>query len=244
MHRYEELEKLYYKKKYLRIFFKTILVIVTIGVVYFVYNLQQIQKKDSTTISKQPIHKSVEKIKKPKYIDETELNKTKHSSNTTIQKLTLKPILPDINIQKNNIQNPILPKIEKPKPKTVEKKPIAVPKKEIKTVTRPEPPKINIIVKTEKQTLDSFIKLFYNSPNYDLAIKIANIYYKKKNYKKSIIWSKKANELQPEDYESWYIFAKSLIKLGKTKEAKKVLISYLNTYGADEEIENLLRSIK
>jgi hypothetical protein len=35
-----------------------------------------------------------------------------------------------------------------------------------------------------------------------------------------------------------------LIQLGKTKEAKKVLVAYIDAYGSNKEIENLLRSIK
>jgi len=73
---------------------------------------------------------------------------------------------------------------------------------------------------------------------------IAKYYFTRKKYQKAIKWVKKANEINPEDYESWYIFAKTLIKLGKVNKAKQVLIAYLNTYGPDKNIEELLRSIK
>jgi predicted Zn-dependent protease len=75
-------------------------------------------------------------------------------------------------------------------------------------------------------------------------MQIANIYYQRKDYNDAIRWSKKANEKNPEKYESWYLFAKSLLKQGKKEEAKKVLIAYLNTYANNDKIIELLRSIR
>jgi tetratricopeptide (TPR) repeat protein len=75
-------------------------------------------------------------------------------------------------------------------------------------------------------------------------IKIANIYFKRKNYNKSIEWAKKANDINAENYESWLLYAKSLVKLGEINKAKKLLKSYIEIYGQNASIEDYLRSIK
>ena len=70
------------------------------------------------------------------------------------------------------------------------------------------------------------------------------LYLKNSKYEKSIEWAKKANNINPENYESWYFFAKSLVKLGKRKKAEKILKAYIESYGTKPKIENLLRSLK
>jgi tetratricopeptide (TPR) repeat protein len=77
-----------------------------------------------------------------------------------------------------------------------------------------------------------------------MAIKISKLYLKNSKYEKSIEWAKKANNINPENYESWYFFAKSLVKLGKRKKAEKILKAYIESYGTKPKIENLLRSLK
>jgi tetratricopeptide (TPR) repeat protein len=234
MHRYEELEKLYYRKKYTKYFFIFISLLSITGVVFYILYFQpkplekQIKKPEIKPISKiETKEKNKTKIVKVKEIKTEQpkknvVKKTKPKETIKkpkiIEKLELNPIFPIIDINHTKI------------------------KKEIKKIK--QPPKIKIEIKSAKQTLNTLIYLYNKSPNYKRAIKIAKIYLNKQNYKKSIKWAKEANKLMPEKYESWYIFAKSLIKLGKTKKAKDVLIAYLDNYGADKHIEELLRSLK
>ena len=243
MHRYEELEKLYYKKKYLKLFFRLIAFIIVASLLYFVYLFQ----------FQQNIFKKNIEVNKSKQIIEN--NNTKKDDNKTIivksndkskkeiskikkEKLFLYPIYPELNLENkemNSSANYTKPVIKESNTSLNKDKNITQQKPKIH---------IGVSVKENKQTLQDYINVFNNSKDYDLAIKIATIYLNQKKYKKAIDWSKKANEIKPEDAKSWYIFAKSLIELGKQKEAKRVLIAYLNTYGTNEELEKLLRSIK
>ena len=226
MDRYEELEKLYYKRKYLKIFRNSLLLIGIILI--YLQNMKLSQKNTTKEIKKIEKNTTKSHIKQTKIIKHIQKNNSQPKKiKPEIKKLTLYPIFPEINMSKKPI---VKEKVKTNKPQKKEKK---QPKPEIK-----------IIIKTQKQTLESLINAYNISPDYDQAIKIAKIYFDKKNYQKTIEWSKKANKFKPEDSQSWLLFAKSLIQLGKEKKAKEVLIAYLNTYGADKDIEKLLRSIK
>jgi len=60
------------------------------------------------------------------------------------------------------------------------------------------------------------------------ALLVAKAYYSAGNYKKSEEWALKANSLNSHLDESWLIFAKSKDKMGKRREALKILIAYYN----------------
>jgi len=259
MHKYEELERLYYKKKYTKYFFIFFSIVLLSLLIFFLTqnsdkNIQQKSSKvNKVNIEKKEINKTKEIIKeknnskkeikkvkevkqiKPELKQIKEVNKTKLNDKKIkqeVKKLVLYPIFPELNENKDKKEDK--KEIKQQKSPKIEVNNI---KKEEKKVA------LKIVVKSVKTTTD-LIHIFEKSPTYDNAIKIAKIYFERKNYQKAVEWSKKANKIEPEKYESWYIFAKSLIKLGKVNKAKKVLIAYLNTYGPDKNIEKLLRSIK
>lgn len=58
------------------------------------------------------------------------------------------------------------------------------------------------------------------------ALLLAQSYYKNANYSESEKWSLSANKLDNSLEESWLLFAKSKAKLGKKKEALKILVNY------------------
>jgi tetratricopeptide (TPR) repeat protein len=72
-------------------------------------------------------------------------------------------------------------------------------------------------------------KKFETNKNSREALLIAKAYYKAGNYKNSEKWALKANNLDKKLDESWLLFAKSQEKLGKRKEALKVLVAYYRT---------------
>jgi len=69
---------------------------------------------------------------------------------------------------------------------------------------------------------------FARNKNSRDALLIAKAYYNAGNYKKSEEWALKANSLNSHLDESWLIFAKSKDKMGKRREALKILIAYYN----------------
>lgn len=253
MHKYEELEKLYYKKKYKKIFTIIITSLFFIVGIGYLFNINNNSSK--TNIKKEKIEKNVSKytknIKKidnniekniTKKIEKKDKIKRKVNTIKVVKKLILYPVFPDISDLEHNKTSKIKDKevkkikqLEKNITKKVEKK---------QNIEKKDRIQIKIIVKSRLDSLKEAIKLYNNAPEYNLAIKIANSYFDNKDYENSIQWAKKANKLKPEDRESWYIFAKGLLKQNKPKQAKKVLMAYLDNYGADKKIEKLLRSIK
>ncbi|MBZ7936728.1 transformation system protein [Campylobacter molothri] len=80
---------------------------------------------------------------------------------------------------------------------------------------------------------------FYKNPNYERALILAREYYQIKDYKKSIFWALKANDIDKKAEDSWLIFAKAQIALGYQDEAKRALDAYLDSYGLiEKELEN------
>ena len=232
MHKYEELEKLYYKKLYIKYFIYLLLFIGIVLISSFTYLNLNPKKTKKTKITK-----TIQKVK----VEKNDTNKTNlypKKIKKFVKKLTLYPIYPDVDsIMQNKEINKTKYKKSKPN-KIVNSKPII--NKQVKPQSKK--PEIKIIIKTE--TIKDLINLYNIAPEFSSGMKIAKYYYKHKKYEESIKWCKKVNKIKPEKYESWYLFAQNLIQLNKNKEAKKVLIYYISNYSPNDKIEKLLRSIK
>ena len=84
---------------------------------------------------------------------------------------------------------------------------------------------------------------FEQNKNPREAILIAKAYYKAGNYIESEKWALTANNLDKKNQESWLLFAKSKAKLGKRKEALKILVSYFKETKSSEA-KDLIEKIK
>ena len=224
MNNYDELEKLYYKKKLKKYLFYSFIFIAISFIGFFIY------KEINKHIKTEQISNHI-KIKtiQPK----SKLKNKKEIKN----KLTLNPMIPKINDFKIT-----KPKVTKPqKHQKVEKKPI---KKQIPKIIQPPKPKIIIKVsENSDNSLSNLINNFSLLKDYSIAIKIAEIYFNHKKYNKTIEWAKKANEINSEDERSWLLYAKSLVQLGKINKAKELLQAYLQNYDKNEKITQYLRSL-
>lgn len=69
---------------------------------------------------------------------------------------------------------------------------------------------------------------FKNSSNPNLGLYIARYHYDHANYTESYNYALKTNSINATMDESWLIFAKSLVKLGKEDQAKKTLQLYIS----------------
>jgi len=225
MHRYEELEKRYYRNLYLKIFFILIIVILFIVSGYYFYNKFHISNKNnskqisynkSKNISNKKEKNLTKKIVKNKIaIKKAEKNKTK------IVKEPIKFILPDItqiNVDKNKTK-----KIKKDKKVKI-------------TFTIQE-------ISISKQDISVLIQNFNKNPTFEVAITIAKYFFNKNKLKKAQIWALKANNINPQRPESWIIFANILNKENKKEKAIEVLKIYKESYGINEKIENKIRSL-
>ncbi|PAF54515.1 hypothetical protein BKH42_00990 [Helicobacter sp. 13S00482-2] len=81
-----------------------------------------------------------------------------------------------------------------------------------------------------------YISKLQGTLSYAHAIDIAQSYYEKQSYKDAIIWSYRANQIDPKDIKSWEIYTKSLKKIGTDEEIKKAqyLMDQVRNYFAKE----------
>lgn len=83
---------------------------------------------------------------------------------------------------------------------------------------------------------------FKLNSNPHLGLYIARYHYDHGNYDEAYNYALKTNAINNSMEESWLIFSKSLIKMGKTEQAKKTLQMYINQTNS-ENAKNLLDSI-
>ena len=103
--------------------------------------------------------------------------------------------------------------------------------------------RISITRKDSNEDLQNIIKRFKKSNDPRLSLFIAKKYYAHKNYKEAYNYALTTNKLNTTIDDSWIIFSKSLVKLGKKKFAIKVLQDYVqNTQSTPATI--LLSDIK
>ena len=241
MHRYEELEKLYYKKK--KIFYFTIVMSVLLigSAVFFAINklssTQNVNKKNKTV--------SVKKV--------TPKKKVKKEENKTVKREIIKPVTETKPKEKKEFKLefilPNIAEVKVPKEKHAKK----IKKASEKPVLKPKPKKIannlevveipDVKLHVQKVDINKLIKSFNSSPNYDLALNISKEYLKINDIKNAQKWALKANVMEPERVDSWIQFADILLKQGKKEKARQILRVYIDSYGENEEINRKLRSI-
>lgn len=242
MHRYEELEKLYYKKKRIKILIFFIISLFFLISFYIILNSKKffnqkkitevkenliLEKNISVGINKKENNISIKKKK----ILVTDKNKSSISYKKIVKLTFILPKLDkdDINLVKSS-QKQNKNKIKNNKPqKTIQETP--------KIITK------NIQLKEKKTDINNLIKKFEANPSYDLALSIAKYYYNLNKIKLAHIWTIKANNLNPSKVDSWIMFADILKKEGKTQKAKEILKIYIEQYGDNEKIIKKLRSL-
>jgi predicted Zn-dependent protease len=238
VHRYEELEKEYYKKRYLKIALFVVFVLLIIGGGFYFVNLKG--TKPLKSVKKEKPKKVVKEKKVEKKVEKNETKKVevkKIEVKKTIKEKTKKPsevidfMLPKVpaNIKEVNETKKIKPN----KPKKIEKleKPKIIVKK-----TKP-------LIEEKTLSVKEMIAKFHANPTYDLAMMIANEFYNKNDLKNAKIWAIKANSLNPEDVKSWILFSNILLKKKEKQKAVEILKIYIQTYGNNPLIENQIRSI-
>ena len=105
--------------------------------------------------------------------------------------------------------------------------------------------KVSIIKISSSNAYRDVEKRFKRFHNINDSMFLANMYYKRKNYRKAIYWAMQTNKLDKNIEESWLIFAKSKVKLGKKNEAISVLKAYIkrsNSYEARKLLKKIMNS--
>jgi len=102
---------------------------------------------------------------------------------------------------------------------------------------------LNIIETTSLSAYADVEKRFHQSHDIDDALFLAKSYYKKESYKKAEHWALEANKLDSSLEESFLIFVKSKLKLGKVNEVKSILNQYLK-HSESKDARDLLNKIE
>lgn len=84
---------------------------------------------------------------------------------------------------------------------------------------------------------------FKNNPSPQLGLYLARYYYEHKDYNEAYNYALKTNSINKDVEESWLIFSRSLVKLGKVDQAKKTLQYYISQ-SHSENAKDLLNSIE
>jgi len=132
---------------------------------------------------------------------------------------------------------------DKPKRKVVRKKlnNIKVTKQKIEKPRKKM--HLNIIESSSVSAYKDVEKRFYQSHDTDDSLFLAKSYFRKGNYKKSEYWSLQTNKVNTNIEESWIIFAKSKVKLGRRNEAIRILTNYAKR-SSSGVAKNLLYKLK
>lgn len=84
-----------------------------------------------------------------------------------------------------------------------------------------------------KMDIESVVRRFKDTSDPNLGLFIARYYYAQSNYNEAYNFALKTNNLNTKMDESWIIFSKSLVKLGKVDQAKKTLKLYIAESNSD-----------
>jgi hypothetical protein len=111
-------------------------------------------------------------------------------------------------------------------------------KKPIEKVQKPKNQPNNEIkfsLSTKKiDNIENLLDLYGKNKTYPLAIKISKHFYDEGDYQNSLVWSKKANKLNPQSDESWIMYAKSEYALGNENGAKNMLSMYIKNSNSEK----------
>ncbi|GAB6046135.1 membrane protein [Caminibacter profundus] len=228
MHRYEELEKLYYKRLIWKFFILILLFVFFVLIGFYSYS------------------------KKGKKIQANEENITMFKERTLKEKKEIKSVEVNKSIKMDNKINKsndklvfVLPQIkEKDITESIHQKNIQNVKKENKLnkVSKDIKNTSIVVIKEKKVNIKELIQKYKEQPNYEIAMIIAKKYFDK-DLKKSQLWALKANNLDPKREESWLLFADILLKENKKQKAIEILNIYLDTYGENSKVMAKIRSI-
>ena len=85
------------------------------------------------------------------------------------------------------------------------------------------------------------IERFERQPSYDLALRIAILFYDTEDFVQASRWGRRANQLDKEGEEAWIIYAKAQYMAGFKDEAMGVLRLFLE-YKNSQEALSLLQN--
>jgi hypothetical protein len=126
----------------------------------------------------------------------------------------------------------LVEKIEKKEPLNVVAAPVVVQNTTVEVLDKK--PTLNIERKSKNSDIEHVIKRFQADNNPALSLFIAKKYYEMGNFEEAYNYALATNRLKNDMQESWIVFSKSLVKLGKKDEAIKTLKQYISFSNSTE----------
>ncbi|CAA6809058.1 MAG: Transformation system protein [uncultured Sulfurovum sp.] len=250
MNKVEELEQRWFKykiKKVISPFLGFTALTVVAGTSYYFYDINKaslspfVLTERATSVLGVSMDAN-KTMANPKEVKTTEISKVEVVEKPkvkTLEEVALRPVIPVIDMEKEERISNV--KKVRPKQAVAGSSPLVRAKennyltpKELRAVTKAEQNVIPVPRKTKKmefQTtskdyLETLKAKFSKSKKPREALLLSKAYYKSANYEEAEKWALSANKLNSSSEESWLLFAKSKAKLGKRKEALKILVSY------------------
>ncbi|WP_187648447.1 CDC27 family protein [Nitrosophilus labii] len=207
-------------------------------------NLETDEKKEfKKEISQKVNVKSSEKIVLKKDENKTikknkEIKEIKEEPKVVVLKPSTNFLAKIENLEKKRQTKKIKKENKKVKREKIDEKP-----KKFKQNETPKKPKIVIEKRNNSNIVNELIKKFERTKDPKIAIFLSRIFYKDQDYKKALNWAIIANELDSQNAQSWILFAKASVKLGKKEEAIKALETFLSK-NSSYKIKQILKEIK
>jgi len=115
----------------------------------------------------------------------------------------------------------------------------------VEETQKPKEEKVQITIKRRESENDikEVIRRFQKNNNPALSLFVAKKYYELGNYKQAYNYALVTNKINNDIEDSWIVFAKSLVKLGKKDQAIKTLREYIK-YSHSSNAQVLLDEIQ
>jgi tetratricopeptide (TPR) repeat protein len=133
--------------------------------------------------------------------------------------------------------------VEKPKKRTTIAAVPVVEEQEMNLEPQKKKVEITIQRRESQNDIKEVIKRFQKNNNPALSLFVAKKYYELGDYKQAYNYALVTNKINNDIEDSWLIFAKSLVKLGKKEQAIKTLQKYI-TYSHSSNAQVLLDEIQ
>jgi tetratricopeptide (TPR) repeat protein len=186
---------------------------------------KKVQKQEQTTLLAQPPYKMPERTLQP---DMGFLEKFQHKNPQYHKEIKQAPPKKVIEKQKKRTTIAAVPVVEE---------------EEMNLEPQKEKIKITIQRRESQNDIKEVIKRFQKNNNPALSLFVAKKYYELGDYKQAYNYALVTNKINNDIEDSWLIFAKSLVKLGKKGQAIKTLQKYI-TYSHSSNAQVLLDEIQ
>lgn len=171
----------------------------------------------------------------PKNIQKTPVKMTNSGSSTN----TLEPSMEFIQSFSSSTPAAIIPAANTPKHMQISSETIPAPKvlsvpdsSTLKSAGSADKA-VSLNRNESKLDIESIERRFKENSNPNLGLFIARYHYDHGNYNEAYNFALKTNSINNKMDESWIIFSKSLVKLGKAEQAKKTLQLYISESGSN-----------